>query len=95
VLRSLSAAAIKPTSVAVGIVVRNFPRSLAFYRGITGSLLSVRLLDNRERKCADTTDTVLVPCMGWPFTRLKYKYIFSNKIQGSNFIKQHSETVIV
>jgi len=25
---------------------------------------------------------------------LKYKYIFSNKIYGSNFIKQHPETVM-
>jgi len=33
--------------------------------------------------------------MGWPFPMLKYKYIFSNKIYGSNFIKHHSETVMV
>ena len=31
---------------------------------------------HRERKCADTTGTVLVPCMCWPFPMLKYKYIF-------------------
>ena len=34
--------------------------------------------------------------LGWPFPMLKYKYIyFWNKIYGSNFIKQHSETVVV
>jgi len=33
--------------------------------------------------------------LGWPFSSLKYKYIFWNNIYGSNFIKQHSETVIV
>jgi len=48
---------------------------------------------HRERKCADTIGTVLVPWIGLPI--LKYKYIFSNKIHGSNFIKQHSETVMV
>ena len=32
--------------------------------------------------------------LGWPFPVLKYKYIFSNKIYGRNFIKQHSETVM-
>ena len=31
--------------------------------------------------------------LGWPFPVLKYKYIFSNKIYGSNFIKQQSGTV--
>jgi len=50
---------------------------------------------NRERKCADTIGTVLVPCMGWPFPVLKYKYFFSNKIYGSNFIERHSETAMV
>jgi len=30
-----------------------------------------------------------------PFPMLKYKYFFSNEIYGSNFIKQHSETVVV
>jgi len=35
--------------------------------------------------------------LGWPFPMLRYKYIciFSNKIYRSNFIKQHSETVMV
>jgi len=32
--------------------------------------------------------------LGWPFPVLKYQNIFSNKIYGSNFIKQHSETVM-
>ena len=32
---------------------------------------------------------------GWPLSVLKYKYLFSNKTYGSNFIKQHSETVMV
>jgi len=31
----------------------------------------------------------------WPFPVLKYKYIFSNGIYGSHFIKQHPETVMV
>jgi len=33
--------------------------------------------------------------LGWPVPMLKYKYIFSNKIYGSNFIKQHSESETV
>ena len=33
----------------------------------------------RKRKCADTVGTVLVPCMGWLFPMLKYKYIFRIK----------------
>jgi len=33
--------------------------------------------------------------LDWPFPTLKYSYIFRKKIYGSNFIKQHSETVIV
>ena len=32
---------------------------------------------------------------GWPFPVLKCQYIFTDKIYGSNFIEQHSETVIV
>ena len=32
--------------------------------------------------------------LGWLFPMLKYKIVFSNKIYGSNFSKQHSETVI-
>ena len=31
----------------------------------------------------------------WSFPMLKYRYIFLNKIYGNNFIKQHSETVMV
>jgi len=33
--------------------------------------------------------------LGWPFPVLKYKCICANKKYGSNFIKQHSETVMV
>jgi len=33
--------------------------------------------------------------LGWPFPMLKYEYIFSNKIYGSNFIKHHSEAVML
>jgi len=33
--------------------------------------------------------------LGSPFPVLKYIYIFSSIIYGSNFIKQHSETVMV
>jgi len=34
--------------------------------------------------------------IAWPFPMLKYKYVFfSNKIYGSNFVKRHSETVMV
>jgi len=33
----------------------------------------------RERKCADTIGTVLLPCMVWPFPMLKYQYIFPTK----------------
>jgi len=33
--------------------------------------------------------------LGWPFLKLKYKYrLFLNKIHGSNFFEQHSETVM-
>jgi len=42
---------------------------------------------NRERKCADTIGTVPVP---WAEVAIS-----SAKIYGSNFIKQHSETVVV
>jgi len=51
-------------------------------------------VSNRERKCADTVGTELVPRAAWPFPMLKYKY-FSNKIYRSNFIEQHMETVMV
>jgi len=34
-------------------------------------------------------------CLGWPPAVLEYKYIFQNKINEINFIKQHSETVVV
>ena len=50
--------------------------------------------NNRERKCANTIGTVWIPWAG----HLKCYNIniyFSNKIYGSNFIKQHSETVRV
>jgi len=51
---------------------------------------------NKEQNCADTIGTVLFPWSGrFLFPMLKYKYIFFEKIYGSNFIKQHSETVIV
>jgi len=33
--------------------------------------------------------------LGWPLPMLKHKYIFSNKIYGIDYIKQHSETVTV
>ena len=46
----------------------------------------------RERKCADTTGTVLVACR---FQCQNINIFFSNKIYGSNFIKQHSETAMV
>ena len=44
----------------------------------------------RERRCADTIGTVPVPWVGH-FLNI----YFSNKLYGSNFIKQHSETVMV
>ena len=43
---------------------------------ISSATSSDMLLVYRERKCADTIGTVLVPCMGWSFPVLKYKYIF-------------------
>jgi len=46
---------------------------------------------NRERKCADTIGTV----PGLAISNDKMKIYFPNKIYGSNFIKQHSETVMV
>jgi len=42
----------------------------------------------RERKCADTIGTVLVPITS-------AKIYFSHEIYESNFIKQHSETAMV
>jgi len=47
---------------------------------------------NKDRLCADTTGTV--PLV-WLFPIPKILIYFSNKIYGSNFIKQHSETVMV
>jgi len=47
----------------------------------------------REQKCADTTGTVLVP--GLAISNAKTQIHFSDKIYGSNFIKQRSETVMV
>jgi len=49
----------------------------------------------RKRKCADTVDTVPVPWAGWPFSNAKILICYCRKIDGSNFIKQHSETVTV
>jgi len=47
----------------------------------------------RELKCADTIGTVPVP---WAvYFNAKILIYFSNKMYGSNFIKQHSETVVV
>ena len=48
----------------------------------------------RERNCADTVGTVLVP---WAdhFQNAKIQIYFSNEIYGSNFFKQHSETVMI
>jgi len=53
----------------------------------------VRHFRLRERMCADTTGIVPVPWTG-DFNAKILMYI-SNKIYGSNFVKQHSETVIV
>jgi len=46
-----------------------------------------------EWECADTIGTVLVPWAG--HYQCQNINIFSSKIYGSNFIKQHSETVRV
>ena len=46
-----------------------------------------------ERKCADTVGTVLVPWAG--HFQCWNTNMFSNEIYGSNFITQHSETVVV
>jgi len=48
---------------------------------------------HRERKRADTIGTVPVPWAG--YSNAKILIYFSNKIYGSNFIKQHSETIMV
>jgi len=48
---------------------------------------------HRERKCADTIGTVPVPWAG--HFQCQISIYFSNKIHGSIFIKQHSETVMV
>jgi len=49
---------------------------------------------NKERKCADTIGTVPVP-RGLAISNVKILIYFSNKMYGSNFIKQHSETAPV
>ena len=46
--------------------------------------------ENIKQKCANTAGSMV-----WLFPMLKYKYIFSNKICRSNFIKQHSKTAMV
>jgi len=51
---------------------------------------STDMIADRERQCTDTIGAVLVP-LGWPSPMLTYKCIFSNKIYGNHFIKQHSE----
>ena len=51
-----------------------------FRRKVTISWHLFRPRDCRERKCADTIATVLVPWAGqWPFPMLKYKHIFQIK----------------
>ena len=47
----------------------------------------------RELKCADTIGTV--PVRWAVYFNAKILIYFSNKMYGSNFIKQHSETVVV
>ena len=48
--------------------------------------------EHRERKCADTTGTVLVP-HGLAISSAEMQMRFSNETHESNFIRQHSETV--
>jgi len=48
---------------------------------------------NRERKCADTINTV--PILGSTISNAKILMYFSNAIYGSNFMKQHSQAVMV
>jgi len=57
------------------------------------SKLSYLRASNRERKCADTIGTVPVPWVA--ISNAKILIYFSNKICGSNFIKQHSETIVM
>jgi len=49
--------------------------------------------DHRGRECADTIGTVSVPVLAISIAKIVI-YIFSNKIYGSNFIQQHSETIL-
>jgi len=49
----------------------------------------------RERKCADTTGKCPFPGPGPAISSAKVLIYFSNKIYGSRFIKQHSETDLV
>ena len=48
---------------------------------------------NRERKCADTINTV--PVLWSTISDAKILIYFSNAIYGSNFMKQHSQAVMV
>ena len=52
---------------------------------------------HRERKCADTIGTVLVPSAArlFQWRNINIGVYVSNKIHGSSFINQHSETVVV
>jgi len=52
-----------------------------------------RIIFGIGNESADTTGAMLVPWVA--ISNTKIKSYFSNKIHGSNFIKQHSETVIV
>ena len=52
-----------------------------------------RTLDVRERKCADTIGTCWFP--GLAISNAKYKYIFFQINTRKQFIKQHSETVMI
>jgi len=71
----------------MGLGLRNFyPLSTRY------SLVHNRA-DHSERECADTVGTVPVPWAG--HFQAKVLIYFSNEINGSNFIKQHSKTVTV
>jgi len=70
------------------------PDTKSWRRHWSPPLFQVKLRQCRQRKCADTTGTVLVLCMGWPFPMLKYKYIFFSNMEAI-LSKKHSKTAMV
>jgi len=75
------------TVVCYNIITLTYSRLLCYASSRSATIL-------RERKCADTIGTVLVLWTGH-FQCRNINIFFSKKLYESNFVKQHSETVMV